>query len=99
MSSGVCDCVVGLVIACYLIFNDRISSQEAITYVRRCRTGAIQTHDQVKFIQEFEEFLIRIRIIYALPSDPMATVTGPLSDSFTIEQFSKFQLRVSRVIK
>ncbi len=77
----------GLIIACYLIYNNRLSSQEAILYVRRCRNGAIQTQDQVDFILQFENFLGRIRNVYALPPDPMTSASA--TEGFTVEQFRK----------
>ncbi|KAK4471712.1 hypothetical protein MN116_005114 [Schistosoma mekongi] len=52
----------GVIIACYLVFNNRISAGEAINYVRFRRPGSIQTQNQVGCIYEFEKFLCPYRI-------------------------------------
>nr|CAH8848374.1 unnamed protein product [Trichobilharzia regenti] len=52
----------GVIIACYLVFNNRISAGEAIRYVRFRRPGSIQTQNQVESIYQFEKFLHLYRI-------------------------------------
>ncbi|CAH8514839.1 unnamed protein product [Heterobilharzia americana] len=52
----------GVIIACYLVFNNRISAAEAIRYVRFRRPGSIQTQSQVESIYQFEKFLYLYRI-------------------------------------
>ncbi|KAH8877204.1 Protein tyrosine phosphatase domain-containing protein 1 [Schistosoma japonicum] len=55
----------GVIIACYLVFNNRISAGEAINYVRFRRPGSIQTQNQVGCIYEFEKFLCPYRTHFA----------------------------------
>lgn len=45
----------GTMLACWLIANQGISAQEAITTIRGIRPGSIETIEQVKFIQAFAE--------------------------------------------
>ncbi|PAA46867.1 hypothetical protein BOX15_Mlig026832g2, partial [Macrostomum lignano] len=45
----------GLVIACYLIFVERLSGEEAIAYVRHRRPQSIQTQLQVDSVMDFAE--------------------------------------------
>jgi hypothetical protein len=50
----------GLVIACWLVLGGVVSSAAAaVSYVRRCRRGALQTRKQVRFVYEFEDALFR----------------------------------------
>ncbi|XP_059150237.1 protein tyrosine phosphatase domain-containing protein 1-like [Physella acuta] len=44
----------GLIIACFLIFNNRVSAQKAVQYVRSRRPGSIQTRKQLKTCYMFE---------------------------------------------
>ncbi|XP_013406069.1 protein tyrosine phosphatase domain-containing protein 1 isoform X1 [Lingula anatina] len=55
----------GVLIACFLVFNNRIEADEAIQFVRLKRPNAIQTSGQIKCIQEFADYLVPRRIIYA----------------------------------
>lgn len=54
----------GLVIACYLVYTNRFTAQEAVTQVRVHRPLSIQTTKQANFIKAFEEFTRSIRIVY-----------------------------------
>ena len=47
----------GLMIACYFMMAQRMSAQEAILLVRKCRPGAIQTNRQVQFCLRFESYV------------------------------------------
>ncbi|GFO43952.1 tyrosine phosphatase domain-containing protein 1 [Plakobranchus ocellatus] len=47
----------GLIIACYLIYNNRVGARKAIQYVRSRRPGSIQTKQQVATCLEFEQYL------------------------------------------
>ncbi|GFR93805.1 tyrosine phosphatase domain-containing protein 1 [Elysia marginata] len=47
----------GLIIACYLIYNNRVNARKAIQYVRSRRPGSIQTKQQVMTCHEFEQYL------------------------------------------
>ncbi|XP_060554656.1 protein tyrosine phosphatase domain-containing protein 1-like isoform X2 [Ruditapes philippinarum] len=55
----------GVIIACYLVFTNRISGREAIHYVREKRPNSIQTRQQMQVIQEFEQYLKPFRVVYA----------------------------------
>ncbi|CAH8549694.1 unnamed protein product [Schistosoma haematobium] len=54
----------GVIIACYLVFNNRISAGEAIQYVRFRRPGSIQTQNQVGCVYKFEKYLNPYRIYF-----------------------------------
>lgn len=53
----------GVLIACYLVFNNRMDPDEAILFVRKKRPGAIQTRGQMACIQGFGKYLVPFRII------------------------------------
>ncbi|KAK6993495.1 protein tyrosine phosphatase domain-containing protein 1 [Biomphalaria glabrata] len=55
----------GLIIACYLIYNNRISAPKAVQYVRSRRAGSIQTKQQMKHCYKFEQFLQVFFVIFA----------------------------------
>ncbi|XP_053376892.1 protein tyrosine phosphatase domain-containing protein 1-like [Mercenaria mercenaria] len=55
----------GVIIACYLVFTNRISGREAIHYVREKRPNSIQTRQQMQVIEEFEQYLRPFRVVYA----------------------------------
>ncbi|RUS88627.1 hypothetical protein EGW08_003586, partial [Elysia chlorotica] len=60
----------GLIIACYLIYNNRISARKAIQYVRSRRPGSIQTKQQVMTCHEFEQYLQVYFIVFTrIPND------------------------------
>ncbi|XP_062621924.1 protein tyrosine phosphatase domain-containing protein 1-like isoform X2 [Saccostrea cucullata] len=69
----------GVIIACYLVFTNRMSGSEAIHYVRVKRTGAIQTRGQMQCVQEFEQYLKPFRVVFASRS--------PGSHEFTLMQY------------
>ncbi|XP_012937402.1 protein tyrosine phosphatase domain-containing protein 1 [Aplysia californica] len=54
----------GLIIACYLIYNNRVKASKSIQYVRSRRKGSIQTKQQVKTCHEFEQYLEPFFIIF-----------------------------------
>mmetsp|Transcript_2771 Transcript_2771/g.2927 ORF Transcript_2771/g.2927 Transcript_2771/m.2927 type:complete len:466 (-) Transcript_2771:584-1981(-) len=54
----------GLAIACYLIFAESRTPEEAITMVRDKRPKSLQTRAQRKFVAEFEKYLGDMRIIF-----------------------------------
>lgn len=61
----------GLMIACFLIYSKRMSSDNAITMVRTCRPGAVQTSAQVAFVRGFEAHLWSMQLAFRLEvSDP-----------------------------
>lgn len=55
----------GVLIACYLVYANRMNAEDAIHYVRSKRPGSIQTVYQIKFIQEFQQFIRPFKIIYS----------------------------------
>ncbi|KAL8603370.1 hypothetical protein ACOMHN_039733 [Nucella lapillus] len=54
----------GLLIACYLVYNNRMKAGEAVHYVRSRRPGAIQTSQQVQTVLDFETHLKPFRTIF-----------------------------------
>ncbi|CAD5110970.1 DgyrCDS323 [Dimorphilus gyrociliatus] len=59
----------GVLIACYFIYANRMTAEEAIHLVRSKRPGSIQTVYQVKFIQEFQQYIRPFKIVYSLQND------------------------------
>ncbi|XP_067935923.1 protein tyrosine phosphatase domain-containing protein 1-like [Watersipora subatra] len=55
----------GVLIACFLVFHNRMSANEAVHYVRSRRPGSVQTGPQVKCVQDFEKFLKPFRVIFS----------------------------------
>lgn len=49
--------ITGVLIACYLIYTLRISSSEAVHYVRIKRPCSIQTRAQINLVFDFERFM------------------------------------------
>ena len=56
----------GVLIACYLVFNNRMSANEAVHYVRSRRPNSVQTGPQVQCIQDFERFLKPYRLVFTV---------------------------------
>ncbi|XP_038047746.1 protein tyrosine phosphatase domain-containing protein 1-like [Patiria miniata] len=69
----------GVLIACYLIYEQRMEGDNAIQFVRAKRKGSIQTPGQIECCQQFAKFLIPIRVIFS-SCDPCAY-------PFTLDQF------------
>ncbi|XP_022101237.1 uncharacterized protein LOC110984913 [Acanthaster planci] len=69
----------GVLIACYLIYEQRMEGDNAIQFVREKRKGAIQTPGQIECCQQFAKFLIPFRVIFS-SCDPCAY-------PFTLDQF------------
>ncbi|XP_074644965.1 protein tyrosine phosphatase domain-containing protein 1-like [Tubulanus polymorphus] len=67
----------GVLIAVYLIFNNRMSAGEAIQYIRTKRKGAIQTKRQIDAIKAYGIYLKPFRIIYS----------DCATDDFTLYQY------------
>ncbi|XP_041446924.1 protein tyrosine phosphatase domain-containing protein 1-like isoform X2 [Xenopus laevis] len=61
----------GVLIACYLIFATRMTSDQSILFVRAKRHNAIQTRVQLLCIREFSQFLTPLHNVFAC-SDPKA---------------------------
>lgn len=76
----------GVIIACYLVFTNRIQADDAIQFVRSKRHGAIQTRGQMEVIREFEQYLKPLRIIFALDETN--------AREFTLQQFLNRQQHV-----
>ncbi|XP_052252721.1 protein tyrosine phosphatase domain-containing protein 1-like isoform X3 [Dreissena polymorpha] len=76
----------GVIIACYLVFTNRISGTEAIHYVRDKRPQSIQTRQQMQVIQEFEQYLQPFRIVFPHRHGG--------SHEFTLQQFLNRQRHV-----
>ncbi|XP_028809199.1 dual specificity protein phosphatase 23a [Denticeps clupeoides] len=45
----------GTMLACYLVKEKKISADQAIAQIRKMRPGSIETRDQEKAVQEFQE--------------------------------------------
>ncbi|XP_052781472.1 protein tyrosine phosphatase domain-containing protein 1-like isoform X2 [Mya arenaria] len=76
----------GVIIACYLVFTNRITGREAIHYIREKRPQSIQTRQQMQVIQEFEQYLQPFRTVYA------SRQKG--SHEFTLQQFLNRQRHI-----
>ncbi|XP_056001516.1 protein tyrosine phosphatase domain-containing protein 1-like isoform X2 [Ostrea edulis] len=76
----------GVIIACYLVYTNRMTGSEAIHYVRSQRNGAIQTRGQMECVQEFEQYLKPFRVVFAS--------RAPGSHEFTLQQYLNRQKHV-----
>lgn len=76
----------GVIIACYLVYTNRMSGSEAIHYVRSQRKGSIQTRGQMQCVQEFEQYLKPFRVVFASRS--------PGSHEFTLQQYLNRQKHI-----
>ena len=47
----------GTILACYLIKYDKMSSDDAITKIRKQRSGSIQSYSQEEIIFRFEKYV------------------------------------------
>lgn len=56
----------GLAIACYLVYEKKISPSDAVATVRRSRPLSLQTQSQVKFVTEFQKYLKSLLVIYPI---------------------------------
>ena len=56
----------GVLIACYLVYYLRVSSNHAIRYVRLKRPNAVQTRRQISCVKEFETYFLPQCIVYSL---------------------------------
>ena len=86
----------GVLIACYLVFSERIDAEEAIHRVRSNRPKAVQTRGQIQCVIDFTNFVHHLWVVY--PS--CASSAKP----FTLQQYLKRQRLVlhgmeSRVLK
>lgn len=61
----------GLLIACYMIYAGKMSSDNAIKMVRMCRPGSVQTSSQEGFVRGFERHLWDLQVAFRIElSDP-----------------------------
>ena len=58
----------GLLIACYLVYSQRMTADQAIHYIRSKRKNSVQMNDQINAARDFERFLAPMRIIFAKAS-------------------------------
>lgn len=54
----------GLLIACYLIYSERLNSNQAIHFIREKRQNSVQMNDQIRAAKLFENYLKPLRIVY-----------------------------------
>lgn len=73
----------GVLIACYLVFSERIEAEEAIHRVRSNRPKAIQTRGQIQCVIDFTNFLHHLWVVF--PS------CAPGARKFTLLQYLKRQ--------
>nr|XP_033782530.1 protein tyrosine phosphatase domain-containing protein 1 isoform X2 [Geotrypetes seraphini] len=64
-----------VLIACYLIFATRMTADQAILFVRAKRPNSIQTRVQLLCVQEFTQFLIPLRNVFACCEPKVHSVT------------------------
>lgn len=57
--------LLGVLIACYLVFATRMTADQAILFVRAKRPNSIQTRGQLLCVREFSQFLIPLRNVFA----------------------------------
>lgn len=86
----------GVLIACYLVFSERIGAEEAIHKVRSNRPKAVQTRGQIQCVIDFTNFLHQLWVVF--PS--CASSAKP----FTLKQYLKRQRLIlhgmeSRILK
>lgn len=86
----------GVLIACYLVFSERLQADEAIHQVRSNRPKAVQTRGQIQCAVDFTNFLHHLWVVY--PS------CAPSAKKFTMQQYLKRQRNLlhgveSRVLK
>ncbi|KAL5013926.1 hypothetical protein ScPMuIL_008196 [Solemya velum] len=55
----------GVIIACYLVYTNRMSAEQAVHYTRSQRPGSIQTRGQIRCVREFELYLHPFWIVFA----------------------------------
>ncbi|KAL3308909.1 hypothetical protein Ciccas_012550 [Cichlidogyrus casuarinus] len=77
----------GSLIACYLIFDERITGQEAIQLVRAKRPRSIQTEVQVNTVLALSKFLRPYQLHFASASEPKM-------EEFTLNEYIARQLKV-----
>ncbi|KAK3580159.1 hypothetical protein CHS0354_030274 [Potamilus streckersoni] len=85
----------GVIIACYLIFTNRMNWRDAIHYVREKRAGSIQTRAQIEVIEDFEKYLQPFRIVFAsrhILDEPNHRKKG--SHEFSLQQFLNRQKQI-----
>lgn len=73
----------GVLIACYLVYSDRIGAEEAIHKVRSNRPKAVQTRGQIQCVIDFTNFLNHLWVIFPC----CASSAKP----FTLQQYLKRQ--------
>ncbi len=78
----------GMLIACYLVFSERMTAKEAIYYVREKRPGAVQMNQQIEAIKEFEAFLRPARVVFFLEKTTNSLLTNHALGSTLVSQTS-----------
>ncbi len=65
--------ILGVLIACFLVFKSRMSANQAILFVRAKRPNSIQTRGQLLCVREFAQFLVPLRSVFSC-AEPKAHV-------------------------
>lgn len=73
--------LLGVLIACFLVFTSRMSADQAILFVRAKRPNSIQTRGQLLCVREFAQFLVPLRSVFscAEPKAHMVTLSQYLT--------------------
>jgi len=50
----------GTIVACYLVYKEKMNPGDAINYVAERRPGSLEIYGQVRFVYKFKEYLDRI---------------------------------------
>lgn len=67
--------LLGVLLACYLVFTSRMSADQAILFVRAKRPNSIQTRGQLLCVREFAQFLVPLRSVFSCAEPKVSSVT------------------------
>eukprot|EP00049_Salpingoeca_infusionum_P011364 m.196764 g.196764 ORF g.196764 m.196764 type:complete len:888 (-) comp14910_c0_seq1:1563-4226(-) len=85
----------GMLIACILCFTTGITGDEAISYVRVRRPGAIQTSKQVQFVKDFMEYIEPCFILFRSEPGISADVAQAPDDNYTLARIMERQRAIN----
>ncbi len=67
--------LLGVLIACFLVFTSRMSADQAILFVRAKRPNSIQTRGQLLCVREFAQFLVPLQSVFSCAEPKAHAVT------------------------
>ena len=73
----------GVLIACYIIFAERVSANQAIRQVRKARPPSIQTREQINCVKDFAAYI-----------RPMWVIFSPPEHNVTLNHFLQRQMKI-----